>query len=885
MNKLVIASDPRLAGFCRDIIAWHGYVSFLGLPSLQPSADVEIDELYVPHYVSRRKISIDKPTELWEVQDPVSLLSESRRLTVLGDPGSGKSTLVSWLAWHLASGFAQRLPGELDGLLPIPIVLRDLPPGSFSNLDSLIEAFCSLPVASNLNREILGEYILAGRCLFLVDGLDEIPQSMSVEIRSVLAKDIGRNYCLVTSRIVGFNRDVESARSVNAGARPESVRQKEGGELNETVCYIAPFSDEQIIRFTANWYREQGGKAAEHLSQDFINAVNSDGAIKSLARTPNLLTMMAQIFRVRARLPNGRALLYDDIAQAYLESIDTARKMKDEFSWKTKRRWLARIAFEMQMMRSIDGVSSKFSDKELLVDREDILLWLNEAIFETDGIRDENYASRYLDWIARRSGLLLPRGEGRYAFMHLSFQEYFAARYVKAQLEHPRWPTVSDPRVSRKALRKWFDSYGWSQIFVFLFELFSGSPGWAENLLGIIIANISREAGNKRMHKTKGVRPSDRLLVDLLTNPHAGISDDLRAKCMEYSAAIVIFEQVAVSHALMSSYIAEKLERSLLVKLLESPLTQSKALEWLASLRGGLTHLALDNLNASTWILVEPIIKKIDCLKFLSLSFVPMQDCSTISHMTDLEALSLRGTLISSVEQLRSFSKLTVLFLEGTKVEDVSALSDIASLEVVDLDNTSISDVEFVEKLQSIRMLSVCGTGVEDMSPLSGIKTLTHLAASSTKICDLESLISSASSLRYLDVSNTEVCDLKFLAEAKNLISCFIDKTRVDDIGFLAECKDLHNLWIDECDISDISSLAACKKIQTLRMSKTKVEDLGPLVHSKHLNFLAIDRTPVRDLSPLRGLRKLKFVSIVGCEVESTEGLEDMIIYRGKADA
>jgi predicted NACHT family NTPase len=59
---------------------------------------------------------------------------------------------------------------------------------------------------------------------------------------------------------------------------------------------------------------------------------------------PNLLTMMALIHRNRANLPNGKALLYEDIAQAYLKTIDEFRRITEHTeSLQDIKRWLGEV--------------------------------------------------------------------------------------------------------------------------------------------------------------------------------------------------------------------------------------------------------------------------------------------------------------------------------------------------------------------------------------------------------------------------------------------------------------------------------------------------------------------------------------------------------------
>ena len=83
-----------------------------------------------------------------------------------------------------------------------------------------------------------------------------------------------------------------------------------------------------------------------------MQAVHRDRDTLRLARVPNLLTMMALIHRNRATLPNGKALLYEDIAQAYLKTIDEFGQIA-EFtdSLQDMKRWLGEVGLKMQQRR------------------------------------------------------------------------------------------------------------------------------------------------------------------------------------------------------------------------------------------------------------------------------------------------------------------------------------------------------------------------------------------------------------------------------------------------------------------------------------------------------------------------------------------------------
>ena len=81
----------------------HGFIRFVSLPRLEDNPNAPIQRLYVEPAVAPRWVSPDVDPKEWPATQPVlDAVAEHQRLVLLGDPGSGKSTLVSRIAWQLA---------------------------------------------------------------------------------------------------------------------------------------------------------------------------------------------------------------------------------------------------------------------------------------------------------------------------------------------------------------------------------------------------------------------------------------------------------------------------------------------------------------------------------------------------------------------------------------------------------------------------------------------------------------------------------------------------------------------------------------------------------------------------------------------------------------
>ncbi len=76
----------------------HASIRFLGVGHYKDIQDRPIEELFVDPRTASQHVSADTPPEKWPETSPLlELVSAEKRLVLLGDPGCGKSTLVSWI--------------------------------------------------------------------------------------------------------------------------------------------------------------------------------------------------------------------------------------------------------------------------------------------------------------------------------------------------------------------------------------------------------------------------------------------------------------------------------------------------------------------------------------------------------------------------------------------------------------------------------------------------------------------------------------------------------------------------------------------------------------------------------------------------------------------
>jgi energy-coupling factor transporter ATP-binding protein EcfA2 len=338
---------------------------------------------------------------------PDELLRGQRRVVITGAPGCGKTTLLRYLANETLSQ-PERLPIFLE--------LKTLSQSDFDQ--SLEEPLFEKAVVQTLKlneeeRKALHDYfnqlLRDGRVTIFLDGLDEISYANKL--------------CL---RIAEFFRSKYQNNSLFISTRPYALKRQIEG-LQEQM-EIAPLNERQIGEFVNHYF------GAGRQTQEFLARLRRP-ELREMARVPVLLGFILRLWRRGEVIPDDRLKLYERIVLELVSENDEGKKLDREFKvldpdHAIKRAFLQHLAFARLFD---DGVRD---DAERLIFSGDQLT-AEARRFCKDA--EENCSPSLLAADVKKTALLREAGPDRWAFTHLTLQEYLAARALSAR-------ALSDPR-------------------------------------------------------------------------------------------------------------------------------------------------------------------------------------------------------------------------------------------------------------------------------------------------------------------------------------------------------------------------------------------------------------------------------------------------------
>ncbi len=430
------------------------------------NTDPELDAIFVPLHVSLQ----DRPRLINQTSNSiVALLEYFPRIVLLGDPGTGKSTVIRHLAWSHAmanlptSSITLSNPSLLSGKhLPLRIELRrmvedrkQLPDYDF--LDYAKEILLER-AGIHIHRQMFEELLERRPMLFLFDGLDEVAtlddRRRLVEEIENFAQSYPGNCILVTSRSVGYE------------LAPLSKHWFSHAQIQE-------FNDQQIRLFLERWYTHVLRLSPlppddQQELETLYKTLTQNTRLHTLAANPLLLTVITALHRYE-RLPDRRILVYDRCADLLLDIW--AKLRGTDVRWKDMKMGkedqyacVAHLGFALHersqeskegilestsidLTSSVRDFANDVPTKFLLREIEHFLR-SRKLISEVAEQRVE--AERFLELMRVETGLIVERGkdesdEDLYGFVHRTFQEYFAAADVyERYLQEDNSTIISD---------------------------------------------------------------------------------------------------------------------------------------------------------------------------------------------------------------------------------------------------------------------------------------------------------------------------------------------------------------------------------------------------------------------------------------------------------
>ena len=408
-------------------------VELLGL-DLKDAQNVRLGQIYVPAVTpftrAHQKNDISTRDRRYEL-----LLHRlgAQSLYVSGATGSGKSTFCRWLALCTAGNmipphpirvsekFEESLPDSLHNRLPLLCCLRDWArtddewikgKGQWTRaqMERSLAAWIEATRPGDLTAELFLNELKLGRCLLILDGVDEIPESIN-------ADHPRRN--LLTGLADALPDWLSAGNRLLLTSRPYGLDDAEWRRLGIPKAELDELPYELQDTFIRRWYAAADTVRAEEKASALNHHLSERRDLDELRPNPMLLTALCVKFDEGQRLPRDLYRLYDTVVNQVLH-----KRYQKEVERDSARLRLAAIALAMHNGSIIHPRVTPAA--EVSVDEVDRAL---AALARSDCIAEHGAmeAAVKREDLLSNSGLMLPRADRRAAFYHLSFQEFFAA--------------------------------------------------------------------------------------------------------------------------------------------------------------------------------------------------------------------------------------------------------------------------------------------------------------------------------------------------------------------------------------------------------------------------------------------------------------------------
>ncbi|MEU1786336.1 NACHT domain-containing protein [Streptomyces sparsogenes] len=402
------------AGFEKDYAYFvekkYGTLTIVGIDLSHAEASWPLDAAYLSLQ------AIAPPRDRAAAETPVpsdQALAGHSRVLLRGVAGSGKTTLVQWLAVCAARQEPPRGMEQLIGRVPFVLPLRTI-----TRQDTLPTPDRFLAAVHNPRHAAqptgwADRVLSAGRGLLLIDGIDEIPERDRERTRAWLSDLLlayPDNLWLVTSR-------------------PSAVADNWLETEGFAEFALAPMGHDDLGAFIDRWHDAaratcrtgEDRTALDGYQSALHTAVRTKPDLGLLATNPLMCGLICALHRARrGYLPPGRKALYDAALSMLLTRRDTERHIyapgDAQLDEEPQVQLLQRLAYYL------------IRNGEAELDRAQAERIIDDALPSVPSAAALGDAPRILNHLLLRSGLLREPSVGTIDFVHRTFQDFLGAK-------------------------------------------------------------------------------------------------------------------------------------------------------------------------------------------------------------------------------------------------------------------------------------------------------------------------------------------------------------------------------------------------------------------------------------------------------------------------
>ncbi|MFD0571610.1 NACHT domain-containing protein [Kitasatospora gansuensis] len=355
------------------------------------------------------------------------MLRGKRRVLLRGQAGSGKTTLVQWLATGAVAGTLGEELAELNHRVPLVLQVRKLArQGNFNPMPEQLVALDGRLCAEQKPIGWVGRVLSGDRGMLLVDGLDEVSEAQRRQILEWLERLLDRYPKVWTLATV----------------RPSAVEPGWLTHLDFQELALSPMGEEHRRRFIGRWH---GAILAEvtagtHTPQELarwrqeltdlesglMRTLEQSDDLAQITDSPLLCAMVCALNRESdGALPSHRMEIYRDALSMLLVKRDDAKQVtaieKLKPSESEQLALLRRIAHWLVRNNQVEG------------ERATAIRQIDAALASLPALARQGDAEQVYTHLLNRSGLLAETSTDTFQFIHRTFQDYLAALEFREQ--------------------------------------------------------------------------------------------------------------------------------------------------------------------------------------------------------------------------------------------------------------------------------------------------------------------------------------------------------------------------------------------------------------------------------------------------------------------